>query len=320
MRIGLFTDSLGDMDLEAALDWAAEQGIEAVEIGTGNFSAAPHCDLNRLLQDEAARSQFGQAIEARGLTLSALNCNGNLLDPDRERGRAAQETFEGTLQLASELGIDTVVTMSGCPGDLEGGTFPNWVTCTWQPEYVTLVERQWQQEVVPFWRRAGERARQLGVRIAIEMHPGQCVYNTSSLLRLREIVGAQTLGANLDPSHLFFQMMDPVTVIESLGEDAVFHVHAKDTRINQNELARNGSLDVRPMGSPGERAWEYVTLGYGHGERFWRGFVSALRMNGFDGVLSIEHEDPMMTAQEGIAKSVSFLAPLVPRTVGGSEV
>lgn len=316
MKIGLFTDSLDNLSFEQALDWVAEQGIEAVEIGTGNFSPAPHCNLRSLSEDAGARKRFLQAVQSRGLTLSALNCNGNLLDPDPDRRRSAQDTFERTLELASELELDTVVTMSGCPGDLQGGTYPNWVTCTWQPEYVALVERQWEQEVIPFWEAAGDTARQRGVRVAIEMHPGQCVYNTRTLERLRKLVGGSTLGANLDPSHLFFQFMDPVTVVEALGDGAVFHVHAKDTRINRNEMARNGSLDTRPMGTPGERSWEYVTLGFGNDERFWRGFVAALRMNGFDGVLSIEHEDPMMMPEEGIRKSVAFLDPLVPRTKG----
>ena len=316
MRIGLFTDSLDDLSFEEALDWVAQHEIEAVEIGTGNFSDAPHCDLEVLHQDASARDDFISAIKARGLTVSALNCNGNLLDPDPGRGRLAQETFEKTLEVANHMEIDTVVTMSGCPGDLQGGSYPNWVTCIWQPEYVELVERQWEEEVEPFWQRASKRARELGVRIAIEMHPGQCVYNTRSLKRLRSIAGGDILGANLDPSHLFFQNMDPITVLEALGEGAVFHVHAKDTRINYNEMARNGSLDTRPMGTPGERSWEYVTLGYGHGPTFWRRFLSALRMIEFDGVLSIEHEDPMMSPKEGIKKSVEFLGPLVPRTDG----
>lgn len=318
MKIGLFTDSLADRSFEGALDWAVERGIEAVEIGTGNFSPAPHCDLQDLLENEGARRSFLEAIESRGLELSALNCSGNLLDPDSERRRSAQQTFEDTLELAARLGIDTVVTMSGCPGDLEGGSFPNWVTCTWQREYVLLVERQWEEEVVPFWNSAGETARDLGVRIAIEMHPGQCVYNTRTLNELREISGPQTLAANLDPSHLFFQNMDPITVVEALGDGGIFHVHAKDTRINRNEMALNGSLDTRPMKAPGERSWEYVTLGFGHGESFWRRFLAALRITGYDGVLSIEHEDQMMSPQEGIDKSVEFLSPLVLRTRGAA--
>jgi sugar phosphate isomerase/epimerase len=314
LKIGLFTDSLAELGFEQALDWIVGQGIEAVEIGTGNFSPAPHCDLQSLLREPAARRRFLEAIEARGLRLSALNCNGNPLDPHPERRQRSQQVLSDTLQAAAELGIETVVTMSGCPGDLEGGSYPNWVTCTWQPEYVELVERQWTEEVEPYWREVGERARGLGVRIAIEMHPGQAVYNTRTLIRLREIGGPGVIGANLDPSHLFYQGMEPTVVLRALGQGAVFHVHAKDTRIDPQELALNGGLDTRPMTRAGIRSWEYVTLGFGHGELFWRNFVSTLRVMGYDGALSIEHEDRLISPMEGIQKSVQFLQGLILRT------
>jgi sugar phosphate isomerase/epimerase len=209
---------------------------------------------------------------------------------------------------------------------MSGGAYPNWVTCTWQKEYVELLERQWEEVIEPFWREAGKFATDHGVRVAIEMHPGQAVYNTRTLQRLREIVGPQTLGANLDPSHLFFQNMDPLVVVRALGPGAVFHVHAKDTRIDPQEMALNGSLDTRPMGTPGVRAWDYVTVGYGQPELFWREFIRALRLMGYDGALSIEHEDRLMGVHEGIRKSVAFLrsillsdrpSPGVPAVEGG---
>lgn len=310
MKIGLFTDSLQDLSLDDALDWVVSQGVQAVEIGTGGFSSSPHCDIERLLSSADARTTFKAAVENRGLVLSALNCNSNLLDPDPVRGKQAQETLYKTIELARLLGLDTIVTMSGCPGDLAGGTYPNWVTCSWQREFVELLERQWDDVVAPFWKQAGAFAADHGVKVAIEMHPGQVVYNTRTLLRLREIAGA-SLGANLDPSHLFYQGMDPLVVIKALGVGGVFHVHAKDTRIDPQEMALNGGLDPRSMALTGERAWVYRTVGYGHGESWWRDFVSSLRLMGYDGVLSIEHEDRLMGSREGIVKSVEFLKPLV---------
>lgn len=314
MRIGLFTDSLGDRSFEAVLDWVADIGIEAVEIGTGNFSRAPHCDLQALISSADARREFMGAIESRGLVLSALNCNGNPLDPHPERRSRSQQVLSDTLKAAAELGLETIVTMSGCPGDLGGGSYPNWVTCMWQPEYVELVERQWAEEIQPYWEETAEQARRLGVRIAIEMHPGQAAYNTRTLQRLRAIGGEDTIGANLDPSHLFFQNMVPEVVVRALGPGAVFHVHAKDTKIQRQEMELNGSLDTRPLRAPGERSWEYVTLGYGHGELFWRDFFTALRVMDYDGVLSIEHEDTLMSPEEGIQKSVELLQHVMPRT------
>ena len=313
MKIGLFTDVLQDLAFTDALDWIATQGIQAVEIGTGNFSNAPHCDIDQLLNDADARARFKDSLEGRGLALSALNCNGNLLDPHPERGKRSQDVFYRTVEAASQLGLGTVVTMSGCPGDLTGGEYPNWVTCTWQREFVELGERQWAEVIEPFWRKAGQFAADHGVKIAIEMHPGQSVYNTRSLLRLRDVAGSH-LGANLDPSHLFWQGMDPLVVVRALGPDTVFHVHAKDTRIDAQEMALNGGLDTRPTPMVDERSWAFRTVGYGHGAEWWRDFVSTLRLMGFDGVLSIEHEDRLMGSREGIVKSVEFLKPIVLQT------
>ena len=314
MKIGLFTDSLGDLSLSEALDWIAAQGIEAVEIATGGFSVAPHCDVDRLLRDEDARGALSDEIESHGLTLSALNCNSNPLDPHPERGQDAQDVLFKSIELAQKLGIDTVVTMSGCPGDPSDSPYPNWATHPWQPEFVELHNWQWDQQVTPFWKKVGQFAADHGIRIAIEMHPGNVVYNTRTLLRLREIAGSN-LGANLDPSHLFYQGMDPILVIRTLGEDFVFHVHAKDTRLDPYEMALNGGIDLRGFDQVAERSWVYRTLGFGHEEAWWRDFVSALRLVGYDGVLSIEHEDQLMSPQEGITKSVEFLKPIVLKTM-----
>jgi sugar phosphate isomerase/epimerase len=313
MKIGLYTDSLQDLSFEAALDWVAAQGIEAVEIGTGNFSPAPHVNVNELVADDEAVARFRDNLAARKLVLSALNCNGNLLDPHPDRRQRAQDTYYKTVTAARRLGIDTVVTMSGCPGDPTGGEFPNWVTCTWQAEFVTLSERQWGESIAPFWREAARFARDHGVNIAIEMHPGQSVYNTRGLQRLREIAGPN-LGANLDPSHLFWQGMDPLVVVRALGKGGVFHVHAKDTRLDPQEMALNGGLDLRPTSEVAARAWSFRTVGYGHDAGWWRDFVSELRRQGYDGVLSIEHEDRLMGSREGILKSVEFLRPVVLQT------
>ena len=319
MKIGLYTDSLQDLSFGDALDWVAGNGIEAVEFGTGNFSSAPHIDVNQILDTPGAAEAFMGAVADRGLTVSALNCNGNLLDPHPARRQRAQETYYQTLRAAQKLGIDTVVTMSGCPGDPTGGEYPNWVTCTWQAEFVALGERQWDEIIAPFWQAAGQAAADHGVRVAIEMHPGQTVYNTRSLLRLREIAGP-SLAANLDPSHLFWQGMDPLVVVRALGPGGVFHVHAKDTRIDPQEMALNGGLDTRPTSTTGSRAWAFRTVGYGHDEGWWRDFISVLRGMGYDGTLSIEHEDRLMGSREGILKSVAFLQPLVLKTTAESWI
>jgi len=313
MKIGLFTDGLPDFDFPTALDWVVEHGIEAVEISTGGFSNTPHCNLQEMLSSQDARSAFMEAISSRGLTLSALNCNANLLDPHPERRKLVQDSLRETIELANLLRLDTVVTMSGCPGDPDGGTYPNWVTHPWQQEFADLLKWQWEEELTPYWTELGAHAKDQGVKIAIEMHPGQAVYNTRTLLQLRDIAGSH-LGANLDPSHLFYQGMDPPLVVRSLGKDFVFHVHAKDSRLDPYETALTGGLDMRPMVNVNERSWAYRTLGFGHDELWWRDFITALREVGYDGSLSIEHEDPVMSSKEGIEKSVEFLKPLVLKT------
>ena len=313
MKIGLFTDGFQAPFIEA-LDWIVEHGIEAVEIGTGNSSPAQHCNLDDLLDSEEARKTFMGEIESRGLMLSALNCNGNLLDPHPERGRNSQDIFHKTVQLAHKLGLDTIVTMSGCPGDPSGSPYPNWPVHPEQPQYAQIERWQWDEVVTPFWAKAGAFAADHGVRVAIELHPGQSAYNPRTMLRLREIAGP-SVGVNLDPSHFFYQGIDPLVVIPALGDGFVFHVHAKDTRLDPQEMALNGGLDIRPMHLVAERSWAYRTLGFGHGEVWWRDFVSALRFVGYDGALSIEHEDPVMGAAEGIIKSVQFLEPIILRTL-----
>lgn len=314
MKVGLFTDVLQDISFSAALDWIAAHGIEAVEIGTGNYSKSPHCNLGNLLDDAKARAEFKEAIASRGLTLSALNCNGNLLDPHPERGKKSQDTFYNTVRAASLLGLDTIVTMSGCPGDLSGGMYANWLVAPLLPGIVGLDERQWAEAIEPFWKKAGQFAADQGVKVAIEMHPGQAAYNTRTLLRLREIAGPN-LGANLDPSHLFWQGMDPLVVVRALGKNGVFHVHAKDTRLDPQQMALNGGLDTCPMAMIEQRPWAFRTVGYGHGAGWWCDFISTLRLMGYDGVLSIEHEDRLMGSREGILKSVEFLKPIVLQTV-----
>ena len=137
------------------------------------------------------------------------------------------------------------------------------------------------------------------------MHPGFCVYNTETMLRLRENCG-DNIGANFDPSHLFWQGMDPLVSLRAL-KGAVWHVHAKDCRVDPQNSLRNGVLDTKSYGDIINRSWVFRTVGFGHTEEFWRNFVSELRLIGYDGVISIEHEDSLMSVDEGFKKAVALL-------------
>jgi sugar phosphate isomerase/epimerase len=309
MRIGVFTVLLSHLALEDALDRVAALGLDAVEIGTGNYPGSAHCDPAALLADETRRRAFLEAIESRGLVLSALSQHGNPLHPDEAVAAAAHETWRNTVLLAEELGVRDVIAFSGCPGGDEHARTPSWVTCGWPDEYMDVLEWQWSDRVLPYWSEQAAFAQEHGVRIAIEMHPGFVVYNVATLLRLRDAVGP-VVGANFDPSHLFWQGADPVAAIGALGDaGALFHVHAKDTSLDAATVAVDGVLETRPI-SDVDRAWIFRTVGDGHDETVWRAIVGALRAAGYDGVLSIEHEDELLPPDVGLERAVAFLRGL----------
>lgn len=306
MKIGLFTDGLMHLNFHDALAKSASLGVQAVEIGTGNFSPAPHCDLNRLLVSAEARREFLGAIASHGLELAALNCSGNPIHPNPDVACGAAEITRKTIELAGLLGVETVVCMSGCPGTPQGGGYPNWVVASWPEDFLELLKWQWRERVIPYWSDMAALASSKGVRqLCFELHPGMCAYNVTSFNRLRSAIGP-IVAANLDPSHFFFQGKDPLAVIRALGS-AVGYVHAKDARVDPYNLAVQGALDLQPGKPVRDLVWAYRTLGYGHGAQFWADFASALRSVGYDGVLSIEHEDPLMDAEEAIGRAVDLL-------------
>lgn len=303
MRIGLVTDSLGHLDCESMLDACRAMGIEALEIGCGAWSQAPHLDLDAMLASDTERRGLLTAIERRGLELVALNCSGNPLHPGIS-GADHLSVAERTIRLAPLLGVRRVVMMSGCPGG-PGDANANWITTAWPPETAEVLAWQWRERITPFWRDITALAAANGVTLALELHGQQAVYNVPTLLRLREEVGPR-VGANLDPSHLMWMGADPAIAAGALGQ-AIHHVHAKDTRINRANAALASVLDTTPMAAHGHRAWSYVTLGDGHPLPWWRTFLAALRRAGYDDVLSIEHEDVSCTPEEGVARSVELL-------------
>jgi sugar phosphate isomerase/epimerase len=304
MKIGMVTDSLGGLGFEEVLDAAKGLGLDCVEFATGNWSSAPHIDIDALLKSKPGRDKFTGALKTRGLSISALTCNGNSLHPGRS-GREHDKVIRKTIELAPQLGVDRVVLMSGCPG-APGDKHPNWITVAWPPETTQILEWQWNEVLIPYWRELVAFAKKKGIRhLCLELHGGQNVYNVATLMRLRDACG-DVVGVNFDPSHLMWMGADPIAAVEALGP-AIFHVHAKDTRIDPRNVGLNSRIETRPSERAGERSWNYVTLGYGHGEDFWRAFCLALRRVGYDGVLSIEHEDMAMSPMEGMRKSVDLL-------------
>ncbi|HEY8445527.1 MAG TPA: sugar phosphate isomerase/epimerase [Thermomicrobiales bacterium] len=305
MKVGVFTVLFAQRPFEEALDYIKASGCETVEIGCGGYPGNAHCKPKELLEDSAALQRFKDAITSRGLEISALSCHGNPLHPNQEIAGAHDADFRDTVRLAKALGVSTVITFSGCPGDSDQATRPNWVTCPWPPDYLEILDWQWREKVTPYWKDAAKFAADHGVRVAIELHPGFVAYNTESFWRLREI-GGETIGVNFDPSHLFWQGMDPLVCVREL-KDAIFHVHMKDTWLDAQNIRRNGVLDTKVYTDEVNRSWIFRTVGYGHGQEFWRALISELRLAGYDGALSIEHEDSLMSVNEGFTKAVQFL-------------
>ena len=308
MKLGFVSDSLSGMLFQEMLDHATRMGVSGIEVNTGGWSTAPHFNLALMKQSAEARKSFLKAFNERELEVISLNANGNPLHPtDPAQG----ECLRDTIRVAGEMGIKTVCTMSGLPAGNETDTMPNWIVSSWPPETQEILNYQWEEVLFPFWTEIVALAKENGVeRIALELHGNQCVYNVPTLLKLRKVVGS-IVGANLDPSHLFWMGADPLVAAEALGE-AVFHVHAKDTLLNGpvqaiNSLLENGSLMDIPA-----RSWSYITLGFGHGEEWWRQFCYRLKMAGYDGWLSIEHEDVLLNSLEGLEKSVALLQAVMP--------
>ena len=308
MKLGVFTAILDHQPLETALDYLQGLGVQAVELGCGGTAGHSHANPEILLNDAGALREFQRTIDRHHMEISALSCHGNPVHPNPETARAYDKTIRDTILLAQRLGLRRINTFSGCPGSDPDAHYPNWVTCPWPEDFQEVLDYQWNQVLIPYWRETAAFAAEHGVtQIALEMHPGFCVYNPETALRLREAVGPE-IGVNFDPSHLIWQGIDPAYAIRVLGKaGAIFHFHAKDTKVDKYNTMLNGVLDTKPYGDEINRSWIFRSCGYGNDYAYWKDMVSNLVMTGYDHVLSIEHEDSLMTVDEGLDKAITFL-------------
>jgi len=312
VKIGVLLVLYQNLPFGDALKKAQEMGLEAVEIGVGGYPGNAHCNTAELLADEAKLADWKKTLDDSGLTVSALSVHGNPLHPQTAVADGFHQDWRNAVLMAEKLGVDTVITFSGCPGDQEGAKYPNWVTCAWPPDFQEILKWQWEEKLIPYWQTESAFAADHGVeKIALEMHPGFCVYNTETLLKLRQAVG-ENIGANFDPSHLYWQGMDPVACIKKIGQEgALFHFHAKDVHVDPQNAALNGTLDAKPYDDLAGRSWLFRTIGYGHGIQECKTIISALRTVGYDGAISIEHEDSLASVDEGFKKAVEVLQQAV---------
>ena len=306
MKLSVLTNLFAGLSFDEALAKFEALGIDAVEIGCGGYPGKAHCNPKELLASDKALTEWCDTLKRHNLEVCALSVHGNPVHPDKAVAKQYHDDFVDAVLLAEKLGIDTVITFSGCPGGSPEDKTPNWATCAWPDDFLSVLDYQWNEVLIPYWKKTAAFAKEHGVtKIAFEMHPGFCVYNPATLLRLREAVG-DAIGANFDPSHLIWQGIDPVAAIRAL-EGAIYHFHAKDTKVDKYNVAVNGVLDTKSFGDEIHRSWIFRSVGYGNGLDFWREIISNLRLVGYDKVMSIEHEDSLMTPDEGLRHAVEFL-------------
>ena len=307
MNLSVMSPVLSQMGLEEAISYLSSLGVDSVEMGVGGYPGKAHVDAADYLAHPEKIENLKALLEKYNLKLSALACHGNPVHPDKAIAKEFHDDFVAGMKLAAALGVETIITFSGCPGDCPESKNPNWVTCAWPNEYLDILDYQWNEVLIPYWKEMAAMAKEIGIKkIAFEMHPGFCVYNPETLMKIRNAVG-DIIGANFDPSHLFWQGIDPCEAIKYLGGDAIHHFHAKDTKIDEANTAANGVLDTKGYGDILNRSWVFRTVGYGHNAEVWNNIISTLKAVGYDGAISIEHEDGLMSPKEGLEKAVSFL-------------
>ncbi|MDT7706338.1 MAG: hypothetical protein QOG20_1945 [Pseudonocardiales bacterium] len=324
MKLGAYTAVLHDKPIAEALTMLRDLGLTSAEINSGGFLPAPHLPIADIRVSQDARDTYIGMFTDAGITLTALNCNGNPLHPDPEvRNKHGQDVLDA-IELGALLGVKRVVTMSGLPGTDTGAKLPAWSVLPWDSSYLDARDYQWNEVAVPYWRDVQARAADADVRVCIEMHPHNVVYNPATMLRLAEQIDATHVGAEMDPSHLMWQGIDPVRAIEALG-GLVYHAAAKDVRIN-DAVQVNGVLDDRhgrvaaddpnaiSLGGrytlstwPENSSWDFVAVGRGHDVAYWSRFLAALQKVDPDMAVNIEHEDAELGQLEGLESAAKTL-------------
>ena len=333
MKLGAYTACLHDRSLDETLKILGELGLTSAEINAGGFIPAPHLPIDDILAGAGAREDYLGRFAQAGIELTGLNVNGNPLNPDPAVGPRHAADLHRAIDVAAALGVTRVVTMSGLPAGEPGGRTANWVVNPWDSQFLDILDYQWQRVAVPFWKDINARAAAADVKVCIEMHPQNLVFNPPTLRRLVEETGATHVGAEMDPSHLFWQGMDPVACVQHLGE-LVFHAAAKDTRINADNAKLYGVLDERftripldqnPTGLggrhvvnkwPEDSAWDFVAVGRGHDTEFWARFLNALEAVDPDMWINIEHEDVEFGPLEGLQVAAETLKAANSASVG----
>ncbi|NLM66643.1 MAG: sugar phosphate isomerase/epimerase [Enterococcus sp.] len=311
MKLGVFTPLFNQLSFEEMIDAVAKKGLQTVEIGTGGYPGDAHLKIDTLLASSDARKEYLAKLADKGLEISALSCHNNPIAPDPQVAQTADELLRKTIKLASLMNVPVVNGFSGVSGGNPTDTQVNWPVLPWPTEYEDNYNYQWENKLIPYWKGINQDAEAAGVKIGIELHGGFLAHTPYTMLKLRDAAG-KAIGCNLDPSHLWWQGIDPVAAIKILGkENAIHHFHAKDTYLDQDNINMHGLTDMQPYGNVQTRAWTFRSVGCGHDLKEWSDMISALRLYGYDYVLSIEHEDPIMSIDEGLTRAVTNLKSIM---------
>lgn len=324
MKLGAYTACLHDMPVADSLRVLQELGLNSAEINSGGFLPAPHLPIEQVKSSQTARDDYLGMFAEADVTLTALNCNGNPLHPDPVVRHKHSNDVKEAIELGALLGVKRVVTMSGLPGTDSGARLPAWTVLPWDSAYLDARDYQWNEVAIPFWKDIQSRAADTDIKVCIEMHPHNLVYNPATMVRLASEIDATHVGAEMDPSHLFWQGIDPVAAVGALG-DLVYNAAAKDTRMNEAATV-NGVLDdrfgrVAPGDSsavslggrytlsqwPDNPSWDFVAVGRGHDVAWWTRFLQALFKVDPEMAVNIEHEDQELTQMDGLRAAAQTL-------------
>lgn len=309
LKIALVTEPLADRPLRTVMDWLAAEvpEISGLEIGTGAYAPTGHCDMAGLLEDPAARRTWTNEVASRGFEIAAFNCWGNPLHPDLSVAGAHDKALRDTIRLASELGVDRIVALAGCPAGSAGDVTPHFAGGGWLPYLENVYQHQWKHQVHDYWAEIGEFAIRTdpALLICLELHPGTVAYNVETFERLAALSPA--IAANIDPSHFMWMQMDSNRVVQRLA-GRIGHAHGKDLSFNAEKLALNGLLDHRWPAPAAEMPWNFATVGRGHGLPWWQELLRDLADAGRVKTIAIEHEDPFVAPMDGIREAARLLA------------
>lgn len=324
MKYGVYNAVLHDRPIDEAIEVVAGLGLDGIEINSGGFLPPVHIpDIDEIIADPAAARKYLAKFEGTGVSIGGLNCNGNPLHPNPVIGDSHAEDIRRSIRAAAALGQTRVVTMSGLPGGDPGASHPNWIVNAWNSAALDVLDYQW-EIAAAFWSDIDQLAKDNGVKVALELHPQNLVFNARDIRKLVDLTGATNVGVELDASHLFWQQADPIAVARELGP-LIFHAAAKDIRINTANARLNGVLDngfrrLSPDESrtnlggdewanewPEDSSWDFVALGKGHDAQYWADFIQALDDIDPDMWLNIEHEDVELAGLPGLEVAAAVL-------------